>query len=211
MKFSIRQFLVFIVVIGLIFGFVASQLKLRRADAEIAKLRELAGFTNASGDGYFLYVCGGQDILDRFEAFNGCLLLRVFEYQKYKLRLTHYDSQTKAKKTHDVDINEPLISLTCIPWSKGQTFSITPTVPVNPKTKYFNYRTTMKDHRCFLLSDGALLGVHKHPIGGFGFLPDSQTESPKLSELAPGNEENLCQVCDKYQMQAVYFTIMPRD
>jgi hypothetical protein len=210
MKFSVRQFLVFIVVLGLIFGFIASQWKLRHADAEIAKLRELAGMlNNVSGDGYLLQVCGGQD--RNQDTFNGCLLLRVIEYQKYKLRLTHYDSQTKDAVSREVDINEPILALTCGPWKNGQYFEVAPTVPVNPRTEHLTYHTIMKDHHCYLLSHGGGNAVSDLPIGGFTFYPASQKESPTFADLMHCTEEHLRKICNEYQMQAVYFTILPRN
>ena len=208
MKFSLSNLALLVLVFAFAFGFLLQKRKATFLEAQNRTLETTLGFKGVSGPEQFnLMTFGYRSSSTRL--LHGAHLLRVMNHAKFQLEVTKYHSSSKEQATELVDINDPMIAITYIPFATNASyFSMTSTYASNKKTdSQFN----VADSELLSFSPCSRGGeINRQCILVYFFNPDSKAatfNSPAEGQLSTGE---VIGICDANNIDAVFFRLVER-
>lgn len=215
-RFSLKTLLLAVTVaLVALGGWVQSmrlQSRLHNSENENLSLRDALGYLEGSdeGDRYRLTQLGFNLDHESSTILTGSHLLRVENHEQYKLELTFYDGETQERKTEAVDLDDPVVAITYLPFKSGHEFFVQSTYLGNRKTsQVFGVRTYDKLFFSPMESSDAI--SDESVLQYFFYNSNGVDGGPNAGEFFKLTPKRMMQLCDKYHMQSVFFCVVPRD
>lgn len=215
-RFSLRTLLLVIAMALVALGgwvqFLRQQSRVRSLENDNLALRDALGYLEDSDDGdhYRLTQLGANLDNETSTILTGSHLLRVEHHEKYALELTFYDSETQERKTETVDLNDPVVAITYLPFKWGKSFFVQSTYLTNRKTNLV-FEVATHDELSFNPSESGYSITDECILHYFFYDSKRVNDGPTISETRHLTPEEMFQLCDKYHMQSVFFRIVPRN
>lgn len=209
---------VIIVALTVFFAGTAIHLNSRisRLHDETARLRGAIGLSeNHGSDDFFSFSTTGYRKNGSGPLF-GSHLLSIDAHENYSLEVTVYDSSTSNRNTVIVDINDPMVAISYVPFSEDFKYFLIQSVYFGNKKTDTTINVNLASKLSFnpfscsrcKVRDGAILTYFFYPDGPHTIPSTTElTSSPFPNSLKP---ENIVKVCDKHKIHSVFFRVVPR-